>query len=425
VKRRAGVLFGFLILSGRLGFADTLNPALSQGIAEFEKRRWMAAMGNFLQVLATDPANKEAHAYLNLIAENIDSDQREQVRDIRLTLLTEASKRLGSNRQDTKAVDQAIAQNSQTEARHRQEALHAECVMAQMEDRLGHLAAANDMVLQVIAQDPGNAEAQRMLSDLQAQIHERIDAPGNLAPAERAALEGFYAYGQADYPVAADAWARARAALQKTVPPNHFSDELALLHFETYEKTALAYVGEKKHQQDEQALFSKGMTYYQKGSYALALASFKKLALINPEYPQLGTYLAQSEANIEKERTQRLTQDNRDRASDAYAKGLSALEKNQYPEARKAFREVLALDPSNPQAMSYLSVVETEMTRQHDPHAAQLHYETGLVRYASGKLEDAEREWRIAAQLDPENPKFVSAFNKARKELAMYREVPE
>ena len=47
--------------------------------------------------------------------------------------------------------------------------------MAQMEAQLGRLAVANDLIFQVIAQDPNDAEAQRLLSDLQSQIRQTLD----------------------------------------------------------------------------------------------------------------------------------------------------------------------------------------------------------------------------------------------------------
>ena len=78
--------------------------------------------------------------------------------------------------------------------------------MAQMEAQLGHLAVANDLVLQVIVQNPNDGEAQRLLSDLQSQIRQVLDSGQELPIPERRALEGFYAYGQADYTSAAAAW---------------------------------------------------------------------------------------------------------------------------------------------------------------------------------------------------------------------------
>ena len=64
------------------------------------------------------------------------------------------------------------------------------------------------------------------------------------------------------------------------------------------------------------------------------------------------------------------------------------------------------------------------MNRRYDPRAAQLHYEAGLVSYASGKLDDAMREWRMATRLDPAHEKAASALSKVQKEIVRNREVP-
>src|SRR5205823_4950259 len=98
-------------------------------------------------------------------------------------------------------------------------------------------------------------------------------------------------------------------------------------------------------------------------------------------------------------------------------KGVAFMEHEKYAEAAEAFHQVLALDRSNPPARSYLAVVEAEIQRRHDPKTAQAHYEAGLIAYASGKLEEAVREWRIANRMDPQNEKAVNALTKVKKEL--------
>lgn len=407
-----------------MGLTKGWAADLTKGIEEFEHHRWMAAMRQFIDVLRKDPRNTEAHEYLSLAIQQLETEKRGRIHDRRLEILETVSNRLENNRMDATGLRQAITETTKAEENAKQERWHAQCQMAVAEDRLGHLPAANDLVLRVLAEDGGNAEAQRILSDLQSQIHEKLDLSTDLSAPERAALEGFYAYGQADYRVALEAWTKARTALEGTIPPADLANQVAALHFETYEKVAQAHVDEEDRAHRTQNLFAEGTELFQKRSFNDALDRFRQIALINPDYPQLGTYLVQSEAAIEKERTRRLSQEKRDRASEAFAKGLAALEKNEYAEARQAFQEVLTQDPTHPQAKSYLNVVESEMNRRYDPHAAQLHYEAGLVDYASGKLEEAMREWRIATRLDPAHEKASSALSKVQKEIARNMEVP-
>src|SRR5437667_283744 len=71
---------------------------------------------------------------------------------------------------------------------------------ADAEIQMGHLLAANDWVLKVLAENANQRQAQQQLSDLQSRIRRALEKEANLTSPERFALQGFYAYGQADYP---------------------------------------------------------------------------------------------------------------------------------------------------------------------------------------------------------------------------------
>lgn len=414
-----------------IGWMLTINPVLqaeaadvNKGIKEFEQRQWLASIREFIDVLKADPQNRQAHDYLSLAIQQMEAERSARLREWSLALLDKAANRLESSHLDATNLRQDVADSRQAAANVRADRWHAQCQMAVAEDRLGHLEAANDIVFRVLAEDSGNAEAQRILSDLQSQIHETLELSSTLSAIERAALEGFYAYGQADYRSAALAWTKARAALETTIPANELTSQLETLHFESYQKIAEAHVDEEDRAAHVQQLFAQGQELFQKRSFAAALDRFRQVALLNPDYPQLGRYLAQTEADVETDRTRRLSQEKRERAGESFARGLAALEKNQYAEARQAFKAVLADDPTHPQAQSYLSVVETEMSRRHDPRAAEQHYEAGVISFAGGKVEEALREWAIATRLDPGNVRAANALTKARKVLDENRDVP-
>ena len=99
--------------------------------------------------------------------------------------------------------------------------------------------------------------------------------------------------------------------------------------------------------------------------------------------------------------------------------GLAALEKEQLPIAQENFEKVLKFDPGHPQARSYLAMVRAEMQKRQDPKAAQMHYEAGLIAYASGKLDEAMREWNTAVRMNPQHEKALNALAKVQKELAL------
>src|SRR5882672_8950858 len=93
----------FLITTIFITMSSTLSLAqhdLSTGIAAFEARRWSEAMDAFLVVLKSDPTNTAAHAYVTLLAREMEAQRQTIIREHRLEMLGEASKRVEANRQD-------------------------------------------------------------------------------------------------------------------------------------------------------------------------------------------------------------------------------------------------------------------------------------------------------------------------------------
>ncbi len=422
MKRR--LVFFFLLVSPSPSLSVSQSTDLSRGIDAFEQRRLTEAMGAFVEALRQDPSNSQAHAYLNLIAREMENRQRISAQEKRLQWLAELSKRLEANHQDTAFLEKAILDTTQAEERARQERWHAWCEEARMERDLGHLLSANDLVLRVLKENASDAEAQRQLSELQSRLKTALESAANLSVVDRYAYEGFYAYGQADYAASLTSWSKARAVLAQSTGPGEMPKKLQALRFESYAADAQARVVQEEHRAILRALFQNALSFYQEGRFTKALDLFRQLAIQDPEYPQLGFYLVQAEAAAEKDRARRLGEEKRQEVALKFKSGMSQLEQEHYREAEQAFGEVLALDPTHPQANAYLAMVRAEMKRRHDPKAAQMHYEAGLIAYASGKLDEAVREWRVAARMDPRHDKALNALAKVQKELALYREVP-
>jgi tetratricopeptide (TPR) repeat protein len=402
----------------------SVKESLSNAVILFEQHHLDEAMNAFLQVLRLDPANERAHAYVDLIAKEISIQRHSQLQEKRLEMLSDLSKRLEESQQDPAPIQKAMEETTQSEDRARQERWHAQCEQARMQNGLGHLLQANDLVLKILAENPSCAEAQRLLSELQSDIRRALDHGADYSIEERYALEGFYAFGQADYGGAYAAWEKVRAVVAQAVAPAEVAARLQMLRFEPYQERAKIEVDQEKHQAELRALFERGLGLYRNSRSMEALEVFRQLAIQEPDYPLLGKYLVQTEADAEKERARRLGEHKRRQLAQYVQEGLTALESEQYQKAAADFEAALALDPSYPQARSYLSMAKTEMTRRHDPKAAQMHYETGLVAYAGGKLEDAIREWKIAIRMDPHHEKAANALGKAQKELAYNREGP-
>jgi hypothetical protein len=425
--KRIGPLLLVIVVSGMscpLTWAVEERPEAIQAIQFYQEHRLLSAMGSFLDVLTKDPGNKEAHAYIQLIAQELTLERREQVDEERMTFLLGASKTLENNRKDSHIINKEISLASATASEFHDEKWHGLCRTAVIEDRLGHLPAANDFIFRVLKEDPRNQEALQILSDLQSEIHQILGGGKARSPIEKATLEGFYAYGQADYPVAVAAWAEARKRIAETVPPNGVHDQVMLLRFAPYETIAQQHVEADQQAQRLEALFKSGVEFFNKQDMNHAFDKFREVAISNPAYPQLGVFLAQTMGAVEKERTRRLSEDHRRFAEEAFANGQSALGEGKYAQAQGFFKKVLEYDPSNTRAREYLAQASAQENRHPDPKAAQEHFEAGLVAFASGDEEGAIREWHIAIRLDPENRQAQAALNKIQREKALAEDLP-
>ncbi|HVO33131.1 MAG TPA: tetratricopeptide repeat protein [Elusimicrobiota bacterium] len=412
------VLAALVALANGTARAD-MPPDLADGITAFEQQRWTEAMDDFLAVLRQNPGDRQVHAYVTLVARELELQRRANLERERLQILNDASQRLSEFKSNQTAMRNALFDAEQSGTREQADKWRAQCEEARMQRQLGHLLPANDLILQILIQDPSNMEAQRELSELQSSLRRELDSPENLSILERFVYEGFYAYGQADYDAAYTAWEKARAVIRQTGAAGQELQTIESLRFERFEKVAQGHVEEKQRAAQLQAAFERAAALYKAGHYTDALEAFRQLAIQEPEYPQLGFYLVQAEAAAEKDRARRLGEAKREQMAKLMDKGVTALEQEKYESAERAFEEVLSIDPSHTQARSYLAMAKTESSRLHDPKAAQMHYEAGLIAYASGKLDEAVREWRVAARMDPQNEKVSVALNKVQRELAL------
>ena len=114
MNRRRLIVVPLLVwtVAGRARGAVPVSPDLTQGVQAYQDQRWTEAMGHFLQVLSQDPANHQAHAYLDLLAQQLDADRRRTVHDDRLMMLASATQVLDANRLDSSPVEHALQQTT-------------------------------------------------------------------------------------------------------------------------------------------------------------------------------------------------------------------------------------------------------------------------------------------------------------------------
>ncbi len=417
---RARILFTATLLLLSIPLYAALE--MSKGIAAFEERRWSDAMEIFFDVLRQDPANATAHAYVNLAAREMAAEREGMVRQERLAMLDTASKHLDSNQKDSTPLHQAITDTTMAQKYTEEAKWRSRVEDARMQREGGHLLAANDIILQVLDENSSFSEAQLELTEIQSQIRHGLDSGDAGSVMERYALEGFYAYGQADYATALAAWDKVHTFLAQSYAGPEGQNQLEGLHFLAYERRAQAHAEEDRRAAELKALFEAGVSLFQGGHFSQALEEFRKLAIREPQYPQLGSYLVQAEAEAEKERAARLGERKRHQIDHMLQEGLADLEHENFEGAQKNFEAILKVDPGHSRASSYLAMAQAEMQKRHDPKAAQMHYEAGLVAYASGKLDDAMREWRLAVRMNAGYEKAQIALAKVQKELALNRD---
>lgn len=405
------------------GSAMTTGGAdLSEGIRLFHERQWDSAMQSFLTVLKRDPSNREAHTYVDLIGKELAIETRQRVRSQRLETLHEAAARLSHAGKESQAIENALRHEEHSEEEAQEHKRRVTCEEARIEANLGHLLIANDLILKVLMDKSDDTDGQRLLSDLQSKLYALLQNPGELSLDERYAHEGFYAYDQADYKTAVQSWQKARALIDQNEKSDRSEKRLRELRFVSYETVAQAHLNEETVRHQRKVAFDTAVALYDRAHYLEALAAFRDLAIQEPDYPQLGAYLGRTEAAAEKERTKRLSRERKDQIAKLLQSAQADIEHERYEAAESSLQKMLEFDPAHPQALSYLALTRAELKKRFDPRAAQQHYEAGLIAYASGKLDEALREWHAAVKLDAHHAKAQTALLRAQKEIALDRE---
>lgn len=408
-------LFSLLATSG---WGD---PAVSTPVTRPAEPFSTASLPAHLATLRQNPADAQSHLYISMIAKELASEQQAKVKASRLQIMSEAAGYLEERGLENSRLKNAVDALEHEEVRSKEMVQRTRCEEIRLERKLGHLIPAFDMALQLFAQDTANQEIIREISELQAAVTKTLRSTNDLSTEDRYILSGFYSYSRADYAEALALWNKAKAVGAQS-PSSQSSSELSRIT--PYEQVAQSHVNEGHRRQVLAGAFERGKALYQKSKFIEALATFRELAIAEPDYPELAGYLVRAEAAAEKDRTRRLSEQKREEIARKLEEGRLFLEKEKYSDAEKCFQALLALDSTHPQAHSYLALVQAELKKRNDPRAAQEHYEAGLVAYASGKLEDAVREWRTSVKLDQRHQKAQNALAKAQKELALNRDLP-
>ncbi len=113
--------------------------------------------------------------------------------------------------------------------------------------------------------------------------------------------------------------------------------------------------------------------------------------------------------------------DQEQRAADAFRRGMAAFKAKDYKEAQRLLEEVLGIDPDHDEALYY---VDQAKMKQRSQERITQSFDEGLAFYKDGKFSDAIRAWSRIIAVDPSNQKAVDHINmaKAAKEKSLRAE---
>ncbi|MGE5279914.1 MAG: tetratricopeptide repeat protein [Deltaproteobacteria bacterium] len=120
--------------------------------------------------------------------------------------------------------------------------------------------------------------------------------------------------------------------------------------------------------------YYRGLVYFESGHYDEALAEFRKVADIDPEYKFVRRYLEKAEGILKTHRADVLgvqETEVEEGGSDLYFVGKSFFEKGDYRRAAEAFKAVLAKDPGDHFAQYYLRLCEQTLGEKVETVIAQ------------------------------------------------------
>jgi tetratricopeptide (TPR) repeat protein len=265
----------------------------------------------------------------------------------------------------------------------------------------------------------------------------------------------------------ADAFTAAKAAFDR--------DELveAKKGFDTILRLQPGHIGstvyldriKKRYTAHAQEAYKEGMSYYAAGDYAKAQAAFEKTLTIDPFHGDAKAQLETTKQMIVDSTRRDQEMKRLSTASDAYKDGLAAFQKNDYETALKKFEEVNKVAAGYEEVTRYLNLTKTTLSGllldqskislengQYDEAVTKLKrasemapddtrvksaldialreqatknsedskrlYQEGLQAYLGGDTAKAEKNWKKALELDPNNEDALKAVAKLEEQRA-------
>ena len=105
-----------------------------------------------------------------------------------------------------------------------------------------------------------------------------------------------------------------------------------------------------------------------------------------------------------------------------WGKGFSYYRSGEYEKAIVEFEKILELDPSHSESKRMIRQAKEKIEQTKSKEEIERRYTRGLKAYTEGRLQEANKEWKEALRLDPENEKIKKALQAVGKELKLMEE---
>ncbi len=105
-----------------------------------------------------------------------------------------------------------------------------------------------------------------------------------------------------------------------------------------------------------------------------------------------------------------------------WGKAFSYYQKGEYEKAIAEFEKILELDPNHFESKRLIKQAKEKMEERRSKEEIERRYTRGLKAYSEGRLQEADKEWKEALRLDPENEKIQKALEAVGKELQLMEE---
>lgn len=152
----------------------------------------------------------------------------------------------------------------------------------------------------------------------------------------------------------------------------------------------------RKLQKQADEYIASGVENLKNNQYAKARTNFEKALAVKPDYSEAEKWL------IRLEKAQEET--NQNKLQTMMMEGKECLKNNQFDAARAKFEEILKIDPSYPEALSCLDMIEKakgEYKNQQQFEKIKVVIDNGMKYLAEGQFDKAESTFKEAVEMAP------------------------